>query len=109
KKKLEQKLWAIANALRGKMDGAEFRKYILGFIFYKYLSEKLELFANGALEGDGVLFADLDESEAGDIEILEAVKAQAVEQLGYYLKPSELFPVLARRGQDGKFIMDEIQ
>ena len=38
KKKLEQKLWDIANELRGKMDADEFRDYILGFIFYKYLS-----------------------------------------------------------------------
>jgi type I restriction enzyme M protein len=37
KKKLEQKLWDIANELRGKMDADEFRDYILGFIFYKYL------------------------------------------------------------------------
>jgi type I restriction enzyme M protein len=37
KKQLEQKLWDIANALRGKMDADEFRDYILGFIFFKYL------------------------------------------------------------------------
>ena len=40
KKQLESQLWAIANELRGKMDADEFRDYILGFIFYKYLSEK---------------------------------------------------------------------
>ena len=40
KKLLEQQLWNIANTLRGKMDADEFRDYILGFIFYKYLSEK---------------------------------------------------------------------
>ena len=37
KKQLEQQLWNIANTLRGKMDADEFRDYILGFIFYKYL------------------------------------------------------------------------
>jgi hypothetical protein len=37
---LEQQLWNIANTLRGKMDADEFRDYILGFIFYKYLSER---------------------------------------------------------------------
>ncbi len=40
KRILEQQLWNIANTLRGKMDADEFRDYILGFIFYKYLSEK---------------------------------------------------------------------
>lgn len=43
KKKLEQKLWNIADTLRGKMNADEFRDYILGFIFYKYLSERLYL------------------------------------------------------------------
>jgi type I restriction enzyme M protein len=41
KQLLEQKLWNIADTLRGKMDADDFRDYILGFIFYKYLSEKM--------------------------------------------------------------------
>ncbi len=41
KKQLEQQLWNIANTLRGKMNADEFRDYILGFIFYKYLAEKI--------------------------------------------------------------------
>jgi type I restriction-modification system DNA methylase subunit len=49
KKKLEQKLWDIANTLRGKMNADEFRDYILGFIFYKYLSERMHLYANSVL------------------------------------------------------------
>ena len=43
KKKLESKLWSIANELRGKMNADEFRDYCLGFIFYKYLSERLHI------------------------------------------------------------------
>ena len=65
KKKLEQKLWDIANELRGRMDADEFRDYILGFIFYKYLSERLNLYADKILKADGLTFADLDESDAG--------------------------------------------
>jgi len=49
KQQLEQQLWNIANTLRGKMDADDFRDYILGFIFYKYLSTKMELYANKAL------------------------------------------------------------
>ncbi|HET8710768.1 MAG TPA: type I restriction-modification system subunit M N-terminal domain-containing protein [Spongiibacteraceae bacterium] len=47
KRKLEQKLWSIANELRRKMNADEFRDYCLSFIFFKYLSEQLHKFANG--------------------------------------------------------------
>ena len=49
KRQLETQLWNIANDLRGNMDAAGFRDYILGFIFYKYLSEKIYLYANELL------------------------------------------------------------
>ena len=54
KQRLEAQLWKIANELRGKMDADEFRDYILGFIFYKYLSEKQHMFANKLLETEEV-------------------------------------------------------
>ena len=54
KKQLESQLWNIANTLRGKMGADEFRDYILGFIFYKYLSERMNLFADKILENDGI-------------------------------------------------------
>ena len=62
KKKLERKLGDIANELRGKMSADEFRDYILGFIFYKYLSEKMHFYANRILSGDGIQYRDIDES-----------------------------------------------
>ena len=52
KRKLEGQLWKIADELRGKMNADEFRDYILGFIFYKYLSEKMHLHADKILEQD---------------------------------------------------------
>ncbi len=50
KKQIEQQLWNIANTLRGKMDADEFRDCILGFIFYKYLSEKIQFAADKILQ-----------------------------------------------------------
>lgn len=68
KQRLERQLWSIANKLRGKMDADEFRDYFLGFIFYKYLSEKQHLFANSLLETEAVkgyaLVSDADDLEA---------------------------------------------
>ena len=55
---LESKLWAIADELRGNMDANEFKNYILGFIFYRYLSEKLELHMNRELKEDELTFEE---------------------------------------------------
>lgn len=60
RKNLQTQLWNIANELRGKMDADEFRDYILGFIFYKYLSEKIELYIDQTLlVADEMKYADL--------------------------------------------------
>ena len=58
KQQLQSQLWNIANDLRGNMGADEFRDYILGFIFFKYLSEKVELWANGLLKEDGINLKD---------------------------------------------------
>ncbi len=50
---MQQQLWNIANTSRGKMDADEFRDYILGFIFYKYLSEKIHFTVNKILHDSG--------------------------------------------------------
>ena len=114
KRQLNQQLWNIANILRGKMDADEFRDYILGFIFYKYLSEKMELYANGILKEDKMLYLNISEDTAKGQEYLEAIREEALEKLGYYLKPSELFGQIAKRGNgNGKdkstFIIEDIQ
>jgi type I restriction enzyme M protein len=100
KKQLEQQLWNIANTLRGLMDADEFRDYILGFIFYKYLSEKMELNANKILSesGETIKYREINENTVDGQEFLEAIKEETVESLGYFLKPSELFSQIAARG-----------
>lgn len=99
KRILEQQLWNIANTLRGKMNADEFRDYILGFIFYKYLSEKMELFANEILTQDKIKFRDINAKTKNSKEFLEAIKEEALQKLGYFLKPEELFTEVAKRGR----------
>lgn len=111
KKQLEQQLWNIANTLRGKMNADEFRDYILGFIFYKYLSEKMFLYANRILEEDGLSYDQIDENSEDGQEVLKAVEYESLDKLGYFLKPSELFHEIVRRGNgNGKtnFILDDL-
>lgn len=116
KKQLEQQLWNIANTLRGKMDADEFRDYILGFIFYKYLSEKMEMFANDILRQDNLLFASITDKLKDADEYLDAIKEEALEKLGYFLKPEELFSAVAIRGNSNNgsenstnFILGDLQ
>lgn len=111
KKQLEQQLWNIANALRGKMNADEFRDYILGFIFYKYLAEKMEIYANNILEQDKIHFRDIQENTKNGKEYIEAIKEASLEKLGYFLKPSELFSEIAKRGNSDSnaFILEDLQ
>ena len=114
KKQLEQQLWNIANELRGKMDADEFRDYILGFIFYKYLSEKLEIYVNEILKPDGISYKEINEDTNKRKEYLTAIKEETLEKLGYFLKPSELFSEVAQQGNGhnntkSNFILDDLQ
>lgn len=110
KKQLETQLWNIANTLRGKMGADDFRDYILGFIFYKYLSERMEQYADDILQEDGIRFCNIDESTDDGKELLEAVREEAVERLGYFLKPNELFSQLAAKGagETDNFILEDL-
>ncbi|PHQ80233.1 MAG: type I restriction-modification system subunit M [Coxiella sp. (in: Bacteria)] len=109
KKKLEQKLWDIANTLRGKMNADEFRDYALGFIFYKYLSERMHLYANKVLKQDGVDYLAIKEGTDEGQAYLDAVAQASIDALGYFLKPSELFGQVAKRGSvPGQFILGDL-
>src|SRR5690606_37643661 len=115
KRQLQQQLWNIANTLRGKMDADEFRDYILGFIFYKYLSEKIHFTANRILEdsGEDIDYENIDENSEEGNEIVQAIYEEIVEDLGYFLRPSELFSNIAKKGyrkEEGKsnFILPEL-
>lgn len=107
KKRLQQQLWNIADSLRGKMNADEFRDYILGFIFYKYLSEKIEIFANEKLEFDDVIFTGLDETKEMDKKYIEAVRDAAINELGYFLEPSHLFNALVSKGNRDESSADD--
>ncbi len=98
KKQLEQQLWNIADTLRGRMNADEFRDYILGFIFYKYLAEKMEIYADTILKPDGITYKEIQENTQKGKEYIEAIQEASLEKLGYFLKPSELFSQIAKRG-----------
>jgi type I restriction enzyme M protein len=91
------------------MNADEFRDYILGFIFYKYLSERMHLYANEVLRQDELDYLSVREESVEGREILDAVREASVDALGYFLRPSELLSQVAKRGsQPGQFILADL-
>jgi len=110
KKQLQTQLWNISNELRGKMNPDEFRDYILGFIFYKYLSEKITIFANELLKPDNLTY-DQDSKNGITVtdEHVEAIKIEAVDKLGYFLAPNELFHYIALHGTTSGDLIENVE
>ncbi len=105
KRQLQKQLWNIANELRGKMNADEFRDYMLGFIFYKYLSEKIELYADEILRPDNLTYADIIDKA----EYVQAVRAAAIDKLGYFLAPNELFGYIAQTSATNDNLNEDLE
>lgn len=100
---LKKQLWNIANTLRGNMSADDFRDYILGLIFYKYLSDKLNRYCDELLIEDGIKFVDADDELIGEL------REECVENLGYFIAPTQLFSTLAKRGEKKEFIIHDLE
>ncbi len=108
--KLRTQLWAVANNLRGNMSANEFMYFSLGFIFYKYLSEKIEKYADQALENDEITFKQLWESQEEDaVELQEEVKKQCLENIGYFVEPQYLFTSIIDRINRKENILPQLE
>lgn len=115
KRLLEKQLWGVANALRGKMNADEYKNYILGFIFYKYLSEKLERYVNQKLLArEKFTFLEIKENTKDGKENLKHIKIACIGHLGFFLRPTELFSYLVKKGKGDKkeqntFILEDLK
>ena len=105
---LHKKLWSIANDLRGTMDASEFRNYILGLIFYRYLSEKTEQRVIKLLEEDNISY----EEAWKDPEYQKGLKEELVEQIGYVIEPKDLYSAMVaeiEKGEQGNFDVEVLE
>lgn len=85
---LHRAIWAIADDLRGAVDGWDFKSYVLGAMFYRYISENFAAYINaGEIEAGNASF---DYAQMPDAEAEEA-KAGLIEEKGFFIRPSELF------------------
>lgn len=95
---LHRAIWAIADELRGAVDGWDFKNYVLGTMFYRYISEKLCSYINSGEHEAGNI--DFDYAQMSDADAAEA-KEGLVEEQGFFMLPSELFGnVRARAASD---------
>ena len=85
---LHRTIWAIADELRGAVDGWDFKNYVLGTMFYRYISENLTNYINAGEREAGK--KDFDYAQMGDAEAEEA-REGLVEEKGFFILPSELF------------------
>ncbi len=115
KRMLERQLWGVANVLRGKMNADEYKNYILGFIFYKYLSEKLEHYVNEKLLlAEKLTYSSIKEDTKEGEEYLGHIKTASIGTLGFYLKPTELFSYMVKKGRgeingQSDFILEDLK
>lgn len=92
KQQLASKIWASANKMRSKIEANDYKDYILGFIFYKFLSDKEEAF----LKNNDWAEADLKELTEDDAETVEYCQRQ----LGYFISYENLFSTWLNKGKD---------
>lgn len=95
---LHRTIWAIANDLRGSVDGWDFKNYILGFLFYRFISEDLTAHLNATEEeagNSGFNYA----TDVTDDEIDEEIRRSTIDEKGYFIYPSELFQNVAANAE----------
>ena len=82
---LQRQIWQIANDVRGAVDGWDFKQYVLGTLFYRFISENFASYMQG--DDESVNYAEMDDNS----EILAGIKDDAIKTKGYFIYPSQLF------------------
>jgi type I restriction enzyme M protein len=93
---LHKTIWRIANDLRGSVDGWDFKTYVLGTLFYRFISENLTAYLNEQERKAGN--ADFDYTALGDAEA-ERGRRETVAEKGFYILPSQLFTKVRERAR----------
>ncbi|MEZ4620220.1 MAG: type I restriction-modification system subunit M N-terminal domain-containing protein [Caldilineaceae bacterium] len=81
---LQRQIWQIANDVRGSVDGWDFKQYVLGTLFYRFISENFASYIEGGDES-------IDYAKLPDAIITPEIKDDAIKTKGYFIYPSQLF------------------
>ncbi len=106
REELHRAIWAIADDLRGSVDGWDFKSYVLGTMFYRYISENLTHYINAgeiAAGNAGFDYARMTDAEA------EEAREGLIEEKGFFILPSELFCNVAARAADDENLNETLE
>jgi len=106
REELHKAIWSIADNLRGSVDGWDFKQYILGMMFYRYISENITNYINEGERkaGDATFdYAKLKDSEA------EPERANLVKEKGFFILPSELFVNIVKGARDDENLNETLE
>ncbi len=106
REELHRAIWAIADDLRGSVDGWDFKSYVLGTMFYRYISENLANYINeGEIEAGN---KDFDYAKMSDKEA-ESAREGLIEEKGFFMLPSELFCNVRRNAADDENLNETLE
>ena len=98
---LQRQIWQIANDVRGAVDGWDFKQYVLGTLFYRFISENFALYIEAG--DDGVDYASLSDGV-----INPAIKDDAIKTKGYFIYPSQLFINVAKNANNNESLNTDL-
>lgn len=103
---LHKTIWRIANDLRGSVDGWDFKQYVLGMLFYRYISENLVAYLNDHERKAGT--SDFDYASLDD-DAAEFGRDETVHEKGFYILPSELFVNVRSRARHDENLNETLE
>jgi len=103
---LHRTIWSMANDLRGSVDGWDFKQYVLGMLFYRFISENITEYINAGERETGN--TEFDYSNISDEEA-EQAREDLVKTKGYFMLPSELFDNVRAKAKDNADLNEELQ
>lgn len=106
REELHRAIWAIADDLRGAVDGWDFKNYVLGAMFYRYISENLTNYINQGEREAGD--SDFDYASMSD-EAAEEAREGLVQEKGFFILPSELFANVTARAEDDENLNETLE
>lgn len=98
---LQRQIWQIANDVRGAVDGWDFKQYVLGTLFYRFISENFASYIEGG--DDSITYAELPDNV-----ITPDIKDDAIKTKGYFIYPSQLFSNIAKNANNNESLNTDL-